>query len=113
MILLTEQCGHAGQDGQQGGGAEPGGRQRGLLGQTHGLPLPVPLARRGLLALLLFAGPRSSSQAGADGHGHRPGAGETRRPVSQHQRHAKGQAGGGGARQRLQLGEQDQAGSGS
>lgn len=76
-ILLTQQRGDAGQDGQQGGGAEPGGGQCGLLGETHGLPLPVPLAHLGLLVLLLLTGPGSSSQAGTDGHGDRPGAGET------------------------------------
>lgn len=84
-----------------------------MLGETHGLPLPVPLAHLDLLVLLLLAGPGSSSQAGTDGHGDRPGAGETRRPVSQDQRHVECQAGGGGAGQRLQLGEQHQAGSGS
>lgn len=76
-ILLTQQCGDAGQDGQQGGGAESGGGQCGLLGETHGLPLPVPLAHLGLVVLLLLTGPCSSSQAGTDGHGDRPGAGET------------------------------------
>lgn len=74
--VFTQQRSDTGQDSEQGGGAEAGGRQGGLLRETHGLSLPVPLAL-GLLVLLFLPGPCPSSQAGTDGHGDRPGAGET------------------------------------
>lgn len=112
QTVPTQQRGDTSQDGEQGGGAEPGGRQRGLLRETHGLSLPVPLAL-GLFVLLLLPGPGPSSQAGTDGHGDRPGAGETRRPVPQDERHVERQGGGSRAGQRLQLGQQHQTGCGA
>lgn len=112
--VFTQQCGHAGQDGQQGGSAEPRGRQRGLLRETHRLSFPVPLALRLFVLLFLFLpGPGASSQAGTDGHGDRPRAGEAGCPVPQDQRHVQREGGGRGAGQRLELGQQHQAGCGA
>lgn len=110
--MLTQECRHAGQDGEQGGRAEPRRGQRGLLREAHRLPLPVPLSLR-LFVLLLVPGTRPSSQAGADGHGDRAGAGEPRRPVPQDQRYEERVAGGRRAGQRLELGQQHQAGRGA
>lgn len=110
--MFTQECSDAGQDGEQGGRAEPRGGQRGLLGETHRLALPVPLPLR-LFVLLLLSGTRPSSQAGADRHGDRPGAGEPRRPVPQDQWYEKRVSGGRRAGQRPELGQQDQAGCGA
>lgn len=111
-FLFTQECSNAGQDGEQGGRAEPRGGQRGLLGETHRLALPVPLPLR-LFVLLLLTGTRPSSEAGADGHGDRAGAGEPRRPVPQDQRHQERVSGGRRAGQRLERGQQHQAGCGA
>lgn len=111
-LLFTQECSNAGQDGEQGGCAEPRGGQRGLLRETHCLPLPVPLSLCLFVLLLLFS-TRASSQAGADRHGDRAGAGEPRRPVPQDQRHKERVAGGRRAGQRLELGQQHQAGCGA
>ena len=43
---LTQESGHAGQDGQQGGGAEPWGGQRRLLGEADRLSVPLPPNKR-------------------------------------------------------------------
>lgn len=110
--VFTQQRSNTSQDSKQGGGTEPRGRQRGLLRETHCLSFPVPLAL-GLFVLVFLPGPCPSSQAGTDGHGDRPGAGEARRPVPQDQRHVERQGGGGGAGQRLELGQQHQAGCGA
>lgn len=112
VLVLTQERSHAGQDGEQGGRAEPRRGQRGLLRETHRLPLPVPLPLR-LLVLLLLPGTRPSSQAGADGHGDRAGAGEPRRAVPQDQRDEERVAGGRRAGQGLELGQQHQAGRGA
>lgn len=110
--VFTQQRSDTSQDSQQGGSAEPRGRQRGLLRETHRLPLPVPLALSQLV-LLFVPSLRPSSQAGTDGHSDRPGAGEARRPVAQHQGHVEHQGGVGGAGQRLELGQQHQCGCGA